>query len=357
MTFVDFLLLMVYYYNLLQYLYKLGISIMFKMTSSQFVLENPNNRTYLPKFDNFSYENLYKLENTISSSTLASVKITKTVRTRKNINELKPEEKDIYKNAIEKAISLGEYQKFVTIHSQYMMEIHSSGTRPNQRFLPWHRTYLAKFEELLNTIMKKETGKDQNLSLPYWDWEQDRALPEFFKDIKPTMDIDVYLYDNSGISLGKKTFTFTVKRFPGTAPRFEDLPTEQLVNQIKNNTKYTNFAYQLEIGKSFSFIGPHATVHMWVGGKNPSPQQGNQFDVYGAMAQVPISPIDICFWSHHANIDRIWASWQMKLENEGNTQDIYPDLTEQQTHMVPWPDVTEPQTRNIDEMGYTYDKI
>ncbi len=36
--------------------------------------------------------------------------------------------------------------------------------RINQRFLPWHRVYLAKFEEMLNNVMKKETGEDHNIA-------------------------------------------------------------------------------------------------------------------------------------------------------------------------------------------------
>ena len=37
------------------------------------------------------------------------------------------------------------------------------GPRTNQRFLPWHRAYLAKFEEMLNNVMKRETGEDHNI--------------------------------------------------------------------------------------------------------------------------------------------------------------------------------------------------
>jgi tyrosinase-like protein len=68
----------------------------------------------------------------------------------------------------------------------------------NQRFLPWHRVYLIKFEEMLNDVMKKEEpGRDYNIAFSYWDWEHDRAIPELFKDLKPSMDVEVYFYDKS----------------------------------------------------------------------------------------------------------------------------------------------------------------
>jgi hypothetical protein len=53
------------------------------------------------------------------------------------------------KKSIGKAISSGEYSKLVTFHSKYMFEIHSfCDAWTNQRFLPWHRVSLVKFEEL-----------------------------------------------------------------------------------------------------------------------------------------------------------------------------------------------------------------
>ncbi len=74
-----------------------------------------------------------------------------------------------------------------------MFPIHTMPGMPriNQRFLPWHRVYLAKFEEMLNNVMKKETSEDHNIALPYWDWEHDCELPEFLNDFTRKMDVDV----------------------------------------------------------------------------------------------------------------------------------------------------------------------
>ena len=46
-------------------------------------------------------------------------------------------------------------------------------------------------------MKKEEPGRDYNIAFSYWDWEHDRAIPELFKDLKPSMDVEVYFYDKS----------------------------------------------------------------------------------------------------------------------------------------------------------------
>jgi tyrosinase len=283
--------------------------------------------------------------------------IAKPLKERMNIKELRPNEEatKTLRTAIEKAISSGEYQKFVTFHSQYMFPIHTMPGMPriNQRFLPWHRVYLAKFEEMLNNVMKKETGEDHNIALPYWDWEHDRELPEFLNDLTPKMDVDVYFWTDDGFPQGHQVYSLTVRRFLGTLPGFESLPTEQDVNRVRRESKFVRFSILLE-------GGPHGGVHNWVGGINPNPDPAaDGLDDYGAMTILHIAPLDFCFWCHHANIDRIWAEWQKNLEQGGATSDIYPELNGDagpttNPLMDPWTDITVDQIRDTQMLGYTY---
>lgn len=320
-----------------------------------------------------SYARLYNIDEISSSlSALEGRELEKPLRERKNIKELNSskEETKILKTAVGKAISLGEYQKLVTLHSQYMMDIHSLSVRINQRFLPWHRVYLVKFEEMLNNVMKSETGKDYNIAIPYWDWEHDHELPEFLNDLNPTMDVDVYFW-NGPTQVGHAVVPLTVKRFlgKGNVKSIQNI-TEQSVNQIRNEKRYTAFTVMLEYGR-FTTIpgGPHGAVHDWVGGENPNPLPNPpqvppgtipfDLDGAGAMGNLEFSPLDFCFWCHHANIDRIWATWQKKLEEQGDILNIYPDLDPNGSHetssrMDPWTDIMEPQTRKTEMMGYTY---
>jgi tyrosinase len=43
-----------------------------------------------------------------------------------------------------------------------------------------------------------------------------------------------------------------------------------------------------------------------------------------------LSPVDILFWLHHANIDRLWSQWQ---ENHPN---LHPSLNGNDAIMDPW---------------------
>jgi tyrosinase len=301
-----------------------------------------------------TYANVYR---TRAIAALEEKEAAKPPKERKNIKELRPNEDatKTLKTAIGKAISSGQYQKFVTIHSQYMFDLHSmfGSTRPNQRFLPWHRAYLVKFEEMLNNVMKMETGQDPNIAIPYWDWEHDQKLPEFLNDLTPKMDVEVYLWSRDGFPISHKVYSLTVRRFPGTIPGSNKLPTEQQVNRIRKESNYVRFMIKFE-------LGPHGAVHNWVGGQNPAPDPTvDGLDDGGAMALINVSPLDFCFWCHHANIDRIWAEWQKNLEQAGNTSNIYPELNGNagpttNPRMDPWTDIMVDQTRNTEMMGYTY---
>ena len=49
-----------------------------------------------------------------------------------------------------------------------------------QRFLPWHRIYLVLLERQLRTI-------HPDVTIPYWDWTVDRAIPSWVASYTPTV--------------------------------------------------------------------------------------------------------------------------------------------------------------------------
>jgi hypothetical protein len=139
------------------------------------------------------------------------------------------------------------------------------------RFLPWHRAYLYYFER----ILRKASG-DPNLTLPYWDWSNQRALPKAFR-----------------IPSG----TDTNPLFDGTREMNDGslLPLE--VVQVDMNTALSRTVFSTPFGGGFSDLfqnSPHGAVHVFVGGN---------------MSSVPTSANDPIFWLHHCNIDRQWDAW------------------------------------------------
>src|SRR6476620_10221350 len=289
----------------------------------------------------FTYDQGYhNNESFLKKSMAVSALGIQTIRNRMSIAELEKDNKalETFMTSLKLSIESGQYSKLVTYHSQFMFDIHSFTSAPhtNQRFLPWHRIYLLKFENLLNEVMKKENpGKDYNIAIPYWNWEQYREIPRSLKDFMPTIDVEVYDYDDNNKQIGSHVEHLQVELSPN-ANLSSSLPNQTMIDQINNKDTFIEFTDRLE-----KF--PHNRVHSLVGGTMNEPERS------------PACPL---FWLHHANIDKIWASWTQSKIKEGKTQFIYPDLSGKEVEMHPWyPEFVEMQTRNIAELGYTYTNV
>jgi tyrosinase len=197
-------------------------------------------------------------------------------------------------------------------------------------FLPWHRTLLSEFEEALQSV-------DPTVTIPYWDWtDADATFNTIFTD-------NFMGPDGTGGRSGTEVMTghfslangwtlrrdLTGGRWTGLnstpvaltrdfGARVSTLGTVAQVDNTLAATTYTTFRSQLEAG-----TGMHNMTHAWVG---------------GIMNNVAGSPNDPMFWLLHANVDRIWAEWQ--LNNHWGTS-FYPASGQRYGHnlndpMFPW---------------------
>ena len=214
---------------------------------------------------------------------------------RKNSRTLTSDERARFLNAFSQAIALGALAPLVDIHANALFQMHG-----NPRFLPWHRIYLLRFEELLQMI-------DPSVCIPYWKSSEDQAFPSWLNGFTPTLNL------MSG--------PHTVSRQIGV---FATLPDSAAVAAALANGTFNSFGGALE--------GIHNSGHVWVG---------------GSMMSVPTAPCDPIFWMHHCEIDRIWAEWQ--AANPGQ----HPGLVGAAASMDPWPE-TEVDTRDIAALGYAY---
>ncbi len=194
----------------------------------------------------------------------------------------------------------GVLGQLVDIHGVPSHLAHST-----QRFLPWHRIYLLKFEQALQSI-------HPDVTLPYWDWTQpsEQAIPAWLQSFLPTVITP--------------TQNINVVRFPQSSASLATIASN--VPAVMGQTDFTSFTAQLQ--------GVHNGVHVWVG---------------GSMGSVPTAPADPIFWMHHANIDRLWWLWQTSPQGTGKN----PILSGAAAVMDPWPN-TEVDTRDIVALGYTY---
>ena len=192
----------------------------------------------------------------------------------------------------------------------------------NDLFLPWHRLYLYHFEQMVREVLQ-----DDDFSIPYWNPAiedvADQSLPAEFRE--------------------KGSPLYNPTRFPwvqeGKSIQF--LFGGWISLHALNETFYID---KLNGGLGFCpqvDINPHSLVHMSIGG-----------DMGQGFARVVNDPI---FWPHHANIDRIWESWN-RLGHKNPTDPKWLD------RKFPFPDrngkrvdVPVSAVNRIEQLGYEYD--
>jgi tyrosinase len=214
---------------------------------------------------------------------------------RQNQRSLTADQQNRFLNAYTQVNAMSALGPLVDIHANSSHQMHG-----NPRFLPWHRIYLLRLEELLQMV-------DPTVCIPYWKSSEDQAFPAWLVGFTPTVNL------MSG--------PHTVTRNIGA---FANLPDSAAVAAAMGNGTFNSFASALE--------GIHNSGHVWVG---------------GSMGGVLTAPTDPVFWMHHAEIDRIWAEWQ--TFNPGQN----PGLSGSAAIMDPWSE-TETDTRDIASLGYSY---
>lgn len=214
---------------------------------------------------------------------------------RSDHRTLTVDQQDRFLNAFAQLNIMNALGPLVDIHANAIHQMHG-----NPRFLPWHRIYLLRLEELLQAV-------DPTVCIPYWDSSEEQAFPSWLVGFTPTVNL-----------MGGP---HVVTRNIGA---FATLPDDAAVATAMTNDTFNAFAPALE--------GIHNSGHVWVG---------------GSMGGVVTAPSDPVFWMHHAEIDRIWAQWQAVNPGE------HPALVGSAAIMDPWPE-DEVATRDIAALGYTY---
>jgi N-acetylneuraminic acid mutarotase len=189
-------------------------------------------------------------------------------------------------------------------------------------FLPWHRLMLHQFEEVIREVLQ-----DEDFTLPYWSPingnSADFIVPAVFR--------------NPGGVLYNGT------RWPWVngGERIDILYRDWISLDALNETFYID--------------GPTGSL-----GFNPrmdaNPHFFTHFALGGDMAEFSTVGADPIFYLHHANMDRIWESWN-RLGNENPTDPRWLDRT------FPYGDrtgkrvdlVVSAANRTAD-LGYEYDR-
>jgi ribosomal protein S20 len=196
-----------------------------------------------------------------------------------------------YANALNGLRKNGVLARFVDYHTNYQAQGHGGCY-----FLPWHRQFLFEFERELNKITP-------GVSVPYWDWT--KRSPVSGDKINEYFTIDP-IWNRMGGAQGfraipkppfqnwavggstcMRDFFQNNWNIGGFGDSYVFLSSQQVNLLTRSRDSFNTFSNFLEAN--------HGTPHVAVG---------------GSMADVPTSPLDPVFYSHHAFVDKIWSDWQ-----------------------------------------------
>ncbi|CZT01674.1 related to monophenol monooxygenase precursor (tyrosinase precursor) [Rhynchosporium agropyri] len=278
-------------------------------------------------------------------------------------------------------------------------------THSSPLFLPWHRPYLALFEQLLGAtaqdLVKTYPPAQQasyqnaanNFRIPYWDWASTPTMPAVLN--QPTVTITtgaglknvrnpLYRYNFHTFPLNATYFPTDSRKegdawlakYPYTvrgAPNQLNSPSDPravdnalLASNLKSGTYYAlvkptsfnEFGTIASPGTSLEYI--HNSVHGAIGLAG------------GHMSILAYSAFDPVFWLHHVNVDRLFALYQAinpdqyltPQKEQYGTFTLMPNSVDTElTLLQPFaptgagPYFTSKSVRQTSSFGYTYPEI
>ncbi len=207
------------------------------------------------------------------------------MRIRKNINCLSTDELHDLREAfaglyLRPASHADSYLTIAGLHGEPVPYycIHSANG-----FLSWHRAYLLEMENALRTIRC-------NVTLPYWNWSSGPTTGIPAACATPTYE------DRNGSTVPNPLYSGpkTASLGGGQTSRRGDISTTSFADIA---TTAQNAMAALNYPDFISLLNSaHGSVHVRVSGD---------------MSSVGSAGFDPIFWLHHANVDRLWAQWQL----------------------------------------------
>ena len=175
-------------------------------------------------------------------------------------------------------------------------------------FFPFHRWYLYFYEKILGKLIN-----DPTFAIPYWNWDSPPGmqLPALFTNPKSALYDKLRSPRNQPPKIVDLDYNIDDVMNPATIPDKEQIDTNlKVMYRAMVNATNTElfFGGDFRTGQvpenspgSVENI-PHGPVHLWSGDEN----QAN-FENMGNFYSAGRDPL---FYSHHANVDRMWSLWK-----------------------------------------------
>ncbi|CAK9151778.1 unnamed protein product [Ilex paraguariensis] len=180
------------------------------------------------------------------------------------------------------------------------LQIHNSWL-----FFPFHRWYLYFYERILGKLIG-----DPTFALPFWNWDTPAGMTMPALLVDPNSSL-YDQYRNAGhlpptiIDLGyngKDTDTTDIQKVINNLT----IMYRQMITNSTTPILFLGSPYRAgdkpSPGAGSIESTPHIPVHRWVG--DPTQKNGEDMGNFYSAGR------DTMFYSHHANIDRMWTLWR-----------------------------------------------
>ncbi|XP_047962210.1 polyphenol oxidase I, chloroplastic-like [Salvia hispanica] len=170
-------------------------------------------------------------------------------------------------------------------------------------FFPFHRWYLFFFERILGSLVD-----DPTFAIPYWNWDNPRGM--YMPDMFTIPGTPAYDANRDQAHLPNAVVDLTLRStsiYPQQPIRNNlTLMYNEMIGHPASATDFMGKPYRagdaLPDGPGTSEGGSHTAVHGWVG--DPRNKFGEDMGNFYSAGRDPL------FYSHHANVDRMWALWK-----------------------------------------------
>jgi len=217
------------------------------------------------------------------------------------------------------------YDQFVAIHDAIVDRgtgtARGNGGHGGPAFCSWHREYILRFEQQLQII-------DSDVFLPYWSWESGNASDT------DSIFVDEFMGPRERITSGYLSETRNSFNPDGwkvdTRLDGNNSGTRLTRNSFSGISTSTASAGRNSVGRT-PFTGANGFRNSLEGAHN------SIHGIVGGHMTAMTSPNDPIFFLHHANVDRLWAEWQLNNPGDAN----YPSTSVRAGHalndlMWPW---------------------
>ncbi|MEM0995430.1 MAG: tyrosinase family protein [Bacteroidota bacterium] len=211
---------------------------------------------------------------------------------------------------------------------------HMYPTNSQLNFLTWHRLYIFYYEKNLRYYIAKGgagfpgLGEEaaNKFSLPYWDYTNDGFMPPLFRRNTAIGEGPVNLPENPLFEIGRAPSLIAGESIDydskdSLAINIDGTVRNVCLATMRQALDYNKFLALADVSEFSRGMEDrlHNVMHDYIGGAVKDSDKATEIynrifqstkPGFGLMGRIPSAGFDPIFFLHHANVDRMMATWE-----------------------------------------------